>query len=246
MSGRRSVRAVLAIGHAEITQLRRNPVVLIAGALVPLLMTAGTVLTVRDAEGEMPRRLALGLLITLVLGLSVYMSCTLTLTARREQLLLKRLRTSEARDGEILIGVLSPIVASGAVMLGIAVAAVVVVGGADLSSPVPLLLSIGLLLVLCVAMAAATTGVVRGTEQADAATLPFFTLLVGSAIWAVFEPDDPVPMALPGGAVMLAVRSAALPSGAWGVAWPGLLSLAIWTLLATMAAVRWFQWEARQ
>lgn len=238
--------AVLALARAEIALLRRNTTVLITSTAVPLAMTVGGVVLGRDLAGGGGWGGLLALLLSLVLGMGVYMTATLALTARREDLYLKRLRTSEAGDAAIVTGLVTPLVLSGLLQCVVAVAAVVVVGDADLRRPLLLVAAVLLALVLAVLAGAATTGMVRGTEQADAATLPFFAFFVLSCVWALYERGEPGPhQLLPGGALLDAVR-AGVGSADVGSGLIGLAVLLGWCGVCVVLLRRVFRWEPRR
>ncbi len=110
-----------------------------------------------------------------VLVQAVYMNMVAAYVARREELVLKRLRTGEVTDGEILTGTALP---AGA--LALAQSAVIVVAGTaffGLDAPDhPELLVAGLLLgvVLLTALAAITSVITRTVQTAQLTTLPLF------------------------------------------------------------------------
>jgi ABC-2 type transport system permease protein len=245
-------RSAAAIARAEFTLLRRNATILVISIAVPIAMTIGTVLVARDAVDASGWAVPLTLLIALVLGMGVYMPATLSITARREDLYLKRLRTSEAGDAAIVGGVLAPLVVAGVAQSIIAVAAVVVFGGATIPA-LPLAGAAVLATVALALLAAiATTGLVRGTEQADAATMPFFAFFVLSAVWAAYESsgDGFVHLLLPGGA-LLAVMDGAMSSelaqpAMLGPALLGLAVLLAWCAISAFVVRRTFRWEPRR
>lgn len=240
-------RSVLALTRAEVLLLRRNTTVLVTSTVVPLAMTVGGVVLSRDVAAGIGSANLLALLLNLVLGMGVYMTTTLTLTARREDLYLKRLRTGEAGDAAIVLGVLAPVILGGLLQVTVAVVAVVAVGGAEVRGVVTLLAGVLLALLLAVLAGAATTGVVRSTDQADAATLPFFALVVLSCVWAVYERGDVGPhLALPGGALLAAVRAALDPTASVGVGALGLAVLLAWCVLCAVLVRRTFRWEPRR
>lgn len=247
MTGPHPLRAAAAIARAEFVLLRRNTTVLLASTGLPIAMTVGSVFFVPGEVGTDGWGLLLGILLSLVLGSAVYMTATLTLTARREDLYLKRLRTSEAGDATIVAGLLSPTVAIGLLQCAVAVVVITVAGGARPPALPVLLVGVLIATLLVVLTAVATTGVIRGTEQADAATLPFFTFLVLGAVWAAFEGTrSVVPLFLPGGAIVAVLRAAVDPAGGVAAALPGLGVLCAWCLLAGLLARRMFRWEPRR
>lgn len=241
-----NLRVMGALAKAEWILLRRNGTVLLASAAVPLAMTIGTAVLTVDNTNE-SAAVALALLLLLVLGMGVYMTATLTLTARREDLYLKRIRTSEAGDATILSGVLGPTVLGGITQVAMAFLVLQTWGNLTLIAPLPVLAGTFLTLVLVLLAAVATTGVVNSTDQADAATLPFFTFVVLTGLWSAFDPRGIVQRFLPGGALMeTAHASVGDPATAWSTALPALGILLAWCLLFAVLARHAFRWEPRR
>ncbi|MET7644881.1 ABC transporter permease [Streptomyces sp. NPDC005426] len=245
-----------ALGRAELTLLARNRTAVVVALLVPSAMImamkstfeqvdlGGTGLTVAGA--------ALTGGIGTVLIQAVYMNMVAAYVARREDLVLKRLRTGEISDGEILTGTALPSAA-----LALTQSALIIVTGAvffDLTAPRrPDLLLAGLLLavVLLTVLAAATSIVTRTVQTAQLTTFPLFLVsMMGSGLFVPLEVfPDPLASAcayLPVTGVMTLVRAGWLgvPEGAdlLGAALTGL----VWTALAVFAVQRWFRWDPRR
>ncbi|MFD7611312.1 ABC transporter permease [Streptomyces sp. NPDC059828] len=245
-----------ALARAELTLLVRNRTALFVALLMPLAMVGvlRSALTPEALEGT-GIRLGDALLsggIGMVLILVVYLNVTSALVARREELVLKRLRTGEVSDTEILGGTALP-----AAVLAIAQSAVLVVAGAvvlDTDPPQrPELLVAGLLLgtVLMTALAAVTSSVTRTVESAQLTTTPLFLVSAfGSGLFVPLDtlPDRLLPLCevLPMTGVVRLVE-AGLHGGADA---PELaraaLSVLVWTLLSVFAVRRWFRWEPRR
>lgn len=245
-----------ALGRAELTLLLRNKTAVFVALFMPAVMVTamkstfeqidlgGTGLTVAGA--------ALTGGIGTVLLQAVYMNMVAAYVARREELVLKRLRTGEVTDGEILTGTALP-----AAALALAQATVIVVAGTaffGLGAPErPELLLLGLVMgvVLLTALAAATSVITRTVQTAQLTTLPlFFASLTGSGLFVPLAilPDRLASVCelLPLTGVMTLVRAGWL-GGAEGT---DLLSAAltglVWTLLAVFAVKRWFRWDPRR
>ncbi|MGW4896273.1 ABC transporter permease [Kitasatospora sp. NPDC004240] len=261
-----TVRRLLALGRAEATLLLRNRTALFTALLLPLLLIGGlrSVLA-QQAESnpglDIDSNLVNGT-IGMVLAFVVYYNLTAAYVARRGELVLKRLRTGEARDLEILAGTAVP-----SVGLGLLMCAVVGIGGAvalDLSAPVnPLLMAAGLLLaiVLFIALAALSSAFTKTVESAGITTMP--VLMVSQFGSGLFFPLEIMPdrMAevcrlLPTTPAFQLIRlgwfgtdgSAAATgfAGTWSTALPYLLTGAVWLAVAVWATTRWFRWEPRR
>ncbi|MFJ3235070.1 ABC transporter permease [Streptomyces sp. NPDC086787] len=245
-----------ALARAELTLLGRNRGAVVTALLVPLSLP----FSVRPALDQLDLRaegLTVGAaMLTAAIGFAflftVYTSLVSAFVTRREELVLKRLRTGELGDLEILVGTGLP-----AVCVGLAQALVLSVGCAvllDTGTPkAPYLTVLGLLtgLVLCAALAALTSAVTRTTESAQITALPLVLLsMIGSgiAIPAQVLPDRIARICelLP---LSPAVRLVA-------AGWTGRLSgyetlgtvagALAWTALAVFAVRRWFRWEPRR
>ncbi|WNI23479.1 ABC transporter permease [Streptomyces sp. ITFR-16] len=244
-----------ALGRAELTLLARNRTAVFVALIMPAAMVmamkstfakidlAGTGLTVAGA--------ALTGAIGTVLIQAVYMNMSAAYVARREELVLKRLRTGEVTDGEILAGTALPSAA-----LALAQTAVIVVAGTaffGLGAPErPELLLAGLVLgvVLLTALAATTSVVTRTVQTAQLTTLPLFLVsLMGSGLFVPLEIfPDPLARAcefLPLTGAMALIRAGWLgTTGTTGLLAPALTGL-VWTALAVFAVQRWFRWDPR-
>jgi ABC-2 type transport system permease protein len=244
-----------ALGRAELTLLLRAKSALFMGVATPVLLTAGLWSAVKEMDltgtGLTPGTLLLPGAMGFVLLFAVYGNLVGVYVARREELVLKRLRTGEATDPEILAGSALP-----AAVVTLIQCVVLVVGGAmllGLSIPArPDLLLAGLLLgtVMAAALAAASSAMTRSSETAQITPLPIMMVsMMGSGLFIPldsmpdqiasvcrFLPLTPVMELLRGGWVGGLGTEATLQS----------LGLALlWTGLALLAIRRWFRWEPR-
>ncbi|RSS82434.1 ABC transporter permease [Streptomyces sp. WAC06614] len=247
---------LLALGRSELTLLVRNRATLTVALLMPLVMVfvlqnslAGYALEGGAAAiGEATLTGGIGMVLVLV----VYMNLVTAYVARREELVLKRLRTGEANDLEILAGSALP----AAVLAFVQIAVLVGAGAAvlDVRAPRnPLLLAAAVLAgtVLLAALGAATSAVTRTVESAGLTTMPLFLVsVVGSG---VFVPVDTMPGTLasvcellPLSGVMTLVRAGWLgTSGEQDLLGAALTTLA-WAVISVFAVQRWFRWEPRR
>ncbi|MEW1689926.1 ABC transporter permease [Streptomyces sp. NPDC091265] len=245
-----------ALGRAELTLLARNRTAVFVALLMPAAMVTAMKSTFEQVDlggtGLTVAGAALTGGIGTVLIQAVYMNLVAAYVARREELVLKRLRTGEVTDGEILTGTALPSAA-----LALAQTLVIVAAGTaffGLGAPEhPELLLAGLLLgvVLLTALAAATAVLTRTVQTAQLTTLPlFFTSMMGSGLFIPLEilPDRLATMCelLPLTGVMTLVRAGWLG----GVDGSDLLVAAVtglvWTALGVFAVQRWFRWDPRR
>ncbi|MEU5849775.1 ABC transporter permease [Saccharopolyspora shandongensis] len=235
--------AVLALSSAEWKLLMRNKTVALSATLMPLLLG---LLLGTSVPGSADLRVWSATLTTQLLavqGLTVYFTVTTALTSRREDLYLKRLRSSEQSAATILTGLLSPAVLLGfgqmIVLFGISVGL-----GAPLpASPVALVLAMIPGVALAVAAGAATSGRTSTAEQAQITTMPWLIVLLGSALWASMS-GSPAAVLLPGGAIGDLVHRAMSGVDLLG-GLPALGVLVAWIALLGLLARTWFRWEPR-
>lgn len=249
-------RRLRALGRAELTLLLRNKAALFVALATPLLLTVLMRQTIRgmnlSGTGLSVGTVLLPGSIGYVLLFAVYANLLGVYVARREELVLKRLRTGEAADAEILAGAATP-----AVVIALAQCVLLLAGGAvllDLPAPArPELVAAGLLLgvLMMVAMAAASAAFTRTTDASQITSFPLMAVsFVGSGVVVPPEvmPDRLAEVCswLPVSPVMELVR------GGWVGQLSGMESLralgvaVVWTVIAVCAVRRWFRWEPRR
>ncbi|MFH9009226.1 ABC transporter permease [Streptomyces afghaniensis] len=247
---------MIALARAELTLLGRTRGALVAALFVPLVMP----LSVRSAAEEMDLAgaglntgtMVLPAAVGFSLLFAVYSVLVGTFVVRREELVLKRLRTGELRDVEILAGSALPAALTGLVQCLLLVAGCTVL--LDLSAPsAPHLAVAGLLLglVMCAALAAATAAVTRTGESAQATPMPL--LLVSMMGSGMFFPLELMPDRLASVCELLPLTPVVtLVRGGWTgdlSAYEALGALAtavVWIVIAVFAVRRWFRWEPRR
>ncbi|XVS66856.1 ABC transporter permease [Actinosynnema sp. CA-299493] len=232
---------IAALGLAELRLLLRNRTAAALAVLMP--MAAGLYFAlVMDGE-QTGWTMVVTLQLLFSFGFTVYVTVTTALTARRQDLYLKRLRTGAASDVVVLTGILLPVVllglAQAVVLLGISVAA-----GAPVPARPELLVPamIGGVALGCAA-GVATSGVTGTAELAQITTAPFFfALVIGGLFGSNGVVELPV-FLVPG--TGLGSLVAAAWGGPTGQVGPAALSVVLWTVAATALAVRFFRWDPR-
>ncbi|WP_438948392.1 ABC transporter permease [Streptomyces mirabilis] len=245
-----------ALARAELTLLGRSKATLAAAVFMPLLLPFSLRSTVdqMDLKGT---GLSVGSVIVpssvgFSLLFAVYSPLVSVYAARREELVLKRLRTGELRDAEILAGAALPSVAIGLVqclVLTVACAALLDVG----APRAPHLAVLGLLLGLAMwpPLAAITANFSKSVEGAQVATMPLMLVsLFGSG---TFFPLQLMPAQLASACELLPLTPViTLIRGGWTGDLSahdtlGALGTAVaWTVFAVFAVRRWFRWEPRR
>ncbi|WP_303656876.1 ABC transporter permease [Streptantibioticus ferralitis] len=245
-----------ALGRAEATLLWRNRSAAFTALCMPLFM----VWALRPAIAHMHLgkvgmtasavSITGGIGITLVFV--VYSGLVPAYVTRREELVLKRLRTGEPTDLEILAGTALPAVTVALAQCVVMIAA----GSALLHVPAPrrpelFLLGLVLGIPLMVALAAASSALARTTEVAQLTAMPLsFISLFGSGL---FTPLEVLPHTLadvcrllPLTPVVDLVRTGWLGGADAARVVRDLVTAFAWTGLAVFAVRRWFRWEPRR
>lgn len=253
------MRRVLCLARAELLLLRRNKVAMLSVVGVPVL--GALVLAGAGQEGEAAAR-AISTLVGFLLLFVVYYNLLIAYVARREELVLKRLRSGECTDAEILAGTALPAVGTALVQIALLVA----VGSALLELPAPvnpvlLLAAVTVGALVFTGLALLTAPWTRSSEAAQVTSLPVLSLCVlgaGLAVPLELLPDavGHVAAFLPLTPIVEIVQLAWLGSADHG-ARPDLLgtttaaaapmAVAVaWVALGVVGAKRWFRWEPRQ
>ncbi|MFI1970115.1 hypothetical protein BLA24_18840 [Streptomyces cinnamoneus] len=246
----------LTLGRAEFTLLGRNKTALYITLFLPALMVyamrSGTKNVDLDGSGLSLKDVTMTGAFGYVLIFAVYYNLMSVYTARREQLVLKRLRTGEAGDVEILAGTALP-----SAVIALAQCLLLVTGGVawlDMRVPArPELLVAGLLLgvVMLTALAAASTALARTAETAQFAAMPLAMVsMLGSGL---FVPLDILPdmlatacELLPLTPVVELMRDGWLGGASVGGTLGHLGAALVWSALGVFAVRRWFRWEPRR
>ncbi|WP_414168645.1 ABC transporter permease [Streptoverticillium reticulum] len=245
----------LALGRAEMKLLGRNRVALYTALVMPVLMIYALRSATKNVDlsragmslAEVTMTGAFGYVLIFV----VHTSLITVYTARRQELVLKRLRTGEANDAEILAGTALP---SAAIAL-VQCVLLVVVGSLwlHMRAPVrPELLVAGMLLgiVLLAALAAVSTRFTKNSESAQLTAMPF--VMVSMFFSGMFWPLEAMPSGLatfcevlPMTPVLQLVRTGWLGGADTASALGHLGAALAWTVVAVFAVRRWFRWEPR-
>lgn len=171
-----------------------------------------------------------------------------TLASRRQNLLLKRLRSIAAGDGEILAGSLLPVTAITVLQVTVVLVALTVFAGGEAD---PLLLSVAVLstVVMMLGLGLATAGVSDSPDHAQVTTSPLLVGTLAVSGWVGFTGTEELTLLkrlLPGGSASELIVNAwngGLPLGdsLWLLA-PTL----VWVVVALLTATRLLRWEPRR
>jgi ABC-2 type transport system permease protein len=251
-----SADRLAALARAELTLLGRAKGTLFAAVIVPLVLPFSTRAGIKDVDlkehGLSVGTVVLPAAIGFSLLFAVYTSLLTVFVARREELVLKRLRTGELRDVEILAGAALP-----AVAVSLAQCLLLAVGCTVLlhipAPPAPQLAVLGLLLgiAVCVTLAAVTASFSRTTESAQVTGLPVLLLsLLASGLVVPLEvlPDGLASVCgyLPLSSVITLVRGGWTDALSAAETARAVVTALAWTVAGVFAVRRWFRWEPRR
>ena len=233
---------VLTLARAEARILIRNRLVAATGVLMPLLI--GLFIASTNADGAWGDIVAMQLVLMLLF--CVYATATTSLAARKRQLVLKRLRSGELSDVQILAGLLAPLLVLAAVQAVSLIACAVAFGAPLPDSPLPVVLSLVFGSAMSAALALATVAFTASAELAQITVMPLFLAVIASAIWVLSVEADAVTTLMhltPGGALADLARQGWERGGALA---PAVAGLCVWTGIGYEVAKRWFRWEPRR
>ena len=252
-----SRRRTIGLARTNATVLMRNRLNLSYALLLPLLPLGLLFLGERGDVSVGASNVSTVLLMALLFP--VYYNVLSMVVTRRDELVLKRLRTGEARDAEILLSMAIP---GTIITVVVALLTVPLSMAAGLPLPVnPLLVLVGVLLACATfaALAVWTAAWTRNAEAAQMTSLPVILLATIGLMRGGFPESSHVWFGLsPGAALSDVVRAGwfGLPTelasdkaigfgGTWVEVTPALGVLVAWVVIAVVLARRSMRWEPR-
>ncbi|WP_106505944.1 ABC transporter permease [Brachybacterium timonense] len=252
---------LLGLARAELTLLLRNRMQLIVAITMPVAIPFLLLPLVNRGVPAETLAGAMGLMIVMALLFVVYYNLLSAYVARRQDLVLKRLRTGEASDATVLASTAVP-------ALTIAVTMILLMGAFStpmLGLPLPthplmIVLGVALGAVVLVPLALVTATMTRTVEAAQVTSLPLMAvLLIGSG---AVVPLDLMPewfgrlvRLIPSSAIVELTRTGWLGVDAdgaarttaqvWGSAIAPTAVLLGWLALGLVLVARTFRWEPR-
>ncbi|MFF5173338.1 ABC transporter permease [Micromonospora sp. NPDC000089] len=239
---------MLSIASSELIQIFRNRLVLVTSLIVPIAVCMFFVRQHKTfaAVGSLGYIAAIVMFTVAAFGL--YATAVTTLASRRQNLFLKRLRSTAESDTGILVGLLLPAVGLAVVQVTAILIALAMVAAAP-ADVVLLVVATIAALAMMVGLALATAGLTNSPEHAQVTTLPVTLGVIAVASWVGISGTANLAWLkrlLPGGAATELIMNA------WngGVAvTDSLLLLAPtlgWVVIAVALATRLFRWEPRR
>jgi ABC-2 type transport system permease protein len=255
-------RRVLALAAAETRLLLRNRTAVLNSVLLPLAMVAAVgALTASNGgtvDGPGVVATAIGVTLTFV----TFYNLVTTFVARREELVLQRMRTGELTDAEVLLGTAVPTLLVTAVQVALVAVGVGVLG--EWPAPVDVVLPLVALLgggAVMVVLAAVSTSFTRTVEAAQFTTMPL--VLTAMMLSGLLVPLSDFPEQLAQVARLLPLTpvvelsrlglvgetwdgQAVDTAGAWAASPLALVVLAGWLGGGALLARRVFRWAPRR
>lgn len=239
---------MLTIAHSELIQIFRDRATLATSLAMPVAASAFFIYYRDGFERIGSLGYIAAVLIFTIAAFSLYATVVTTLAARRQNLFLKRLRSTAATDPAILSGVVLPVGVIALIQVGVILVAFSAVSGGPANIPL-LIVAIAATFVMMLALGMATAGLTSSSERAQVTTLPISLLTIAVANWVGITGTESfalVKRLLPGGA------ATELVIDAWNGGIPvseSLLLLAptlAWVGIAVFLASRLFRWEPRR
>ncbi|MBM2619598.1 ABC transporter permease [Actinoplanes sp. LDG1-06] len=239
---------MFAIARTELTQIFRNRLVLVTSFIMPVAVSAFFIYR-HDAFASFASLGYIAAIVMFTVGaFGLYTTTVTTLASRRQNLFLKRLRSTAESDAGILSGLILPATVIAAVQVAGILTVFGVVAGAPSNVPL-LVVAVIAVIAMMIGLALATAGVTNSPEHAQVTTLPVSLGVIAVASWVGITGTEELTMLkrlLPGGA------ATELVTNAWngGVALSDSLILLAptfaWVVVAVSFAHRMFRWEPRR
>jgi ABC-2 type transport system permease protein len=238
---------MLSIARHELIQIFRNRLVLVTSMIMPAAVSAFFVYRheVFAVLGSLGYIAAVVLFTISAVGL--YASTVTTLASRRQNLFIKRLRSTTAGDAAILAGLMLPATIIAVVQIAVILTVLAVVAGTPSNVPL-LLLAVLATVAMMVGLALATAGLTNSPEHAQVTTLPVILGVIGIASWVGISGTEELTLVkrlLPGGAATELVTQAWNGGTAVSESLILLAPTLSWVVVAVALASRMFRWEPR-
>ncbi len=239
---------MLSIAFSELIQIFRNRSVLITSFVMPIAICAFFVY-----QHELFAQIgSLGYIAAIVLftvcAFGLYTSSVTTLASRRQNLFLKRLRSTAAGDASILTGLVLPVTVIALIQVAVIMAVLGTVTGMPANVGL-LVLAVLATVAMMIGLGLATAGLTNSPEHAQVTTLPVSLGVIAVASWVGIAGTDDLTLLkrlLPGGSATELVMNAWNGGVAVGDSLLLLAPTLAWVVVAVVLATRLFRWEPRR
>ncbi|WP_279065165.1 ABC transporter permease [Dermabacter hominis] len=252
----------IALARAELTQFLRNPTLLFMALLFPLGLTVAMFVLSSTGGGKaFAASLALETSVLMTMLLVVYYSVLSMSTTRRDEKVLKRLRTGEAKDSDILVAIAAPSSLLAVVLMVLAPILLIVLGAPAPVNVVPLFVAVLGGIAVSAALGFLTSAFTTNAEAAQITSLPVMILAIASqSTFRALMPEqvtriiDRTPFALMGDLAHLAWSGTTVTGGfepldtgaALAAATSPMLILALWVVVLVALVPMYMKWESNR
>ncbi|GAA4210729.1 ABC transporter permease [Streptosporangium oxazolinicum] len=239
---------MLSIALSELVQIFRNRLVLVTSLIMPAAVSA---VFIYQHEGFAALG-SLGYIAAIIMftvgAFGLYATAVTTLASRRQNLFLKRLRSTAAGDTDILAGLLLPVTVISLVQVTVIMTVLAAVAG-EPDNVLLLAAAVVSMVVMMLGLGLATAGVTNSPEHAQVTTLPVSLGAIAVASWVGITGTEELTLLkrlLPGGSATELVLNA------WNGGVPVGESLILlvptlgWVVVSLVLASRIFRWEPRR
>ena len=235
----------IALARAELTQFLRNPTLLFTALLFPLGLTVIMFVSTPASSGKaFAASLALEMSVLMTMLLVVYYSVLSMSTTRRDEKVLKRLRTGEAKDSDILVAIAAPSSLLAVVLMVLALILLIVLGAPAPVNVVPLIVAVLGGIAVSAALGFLTSAFTTASHSTFRALMPE----------QVTRISDRTPFALMGDLAHLAWSGTTVTGGfepldtgaALAAATAPMLMLALWAVALLVLVPRVMKWESNR
>ncbi|MEU8201860.1 ABC transporter permease [Streptosporangium sp. NPDC049046] len=239
---------MLSIARSELIQIFRNRLVLVTSLVMPMVVSGFFIYQHEGFAAIGSLGYIAAIMMFTVGAFGLYTTVVTTLASRRQNLFLKRLRSTAASDSEIISGLILPVTVIALVQVAVIMTALAAVTGRP-DNVLLLAAAVLSMMIMMLGLGLATAGVTNSPEHAQVTTLPVSLGAIAVASWVGITGTEELAMLkrlLPGGsATELAVN-------AWNGGVPFTDSLLLlgptlgWVVVAVALASRIFRWEPRR
>lgn len=239
---------MLTIAQSELIQIFRDRTALLNSLIMPAAASAYLIYNRELFAGDRGLGLVAVLLVFTIASFSLYGTVVTTLAARRQNLFLKRLRSTAATDPAILSGLVLPVTTISLVQLALMLVAFSVVSDAPANIPL-LVMAIATTFVMMLSLGMATAGLTQSSERAQITTLPISLGVIAIAVWVGVSGTESLTLVkrlLPGGSATELIVQAWDGGSPIGDSLQLLAPTIAWVGVAVVLATRLFRWEPRR
>ncbi|WP_288873522.1 ABC transporter permease [uncultured Corynebacterium sp.] len=245
------IRRLRALGQAEWLQFTRNRLLVVMALLFPVLLPV--VMWMAGDRSVSSIAIASDIFVLFALGFGVFYPALSMAVTRRDEGVLKRLRTGEARDWEVLSAILLPLAVA---MLLLTVAIVVGLSAGSNTWPVnPVLMLAAVLLGIATShgFALLTSQFTPNAENAQITSMPVLMLLIFSQAGLRDIMPDRVAQVFDRNPFALTIdlfRTGWIDEGTFGStftdSWPSLLTLTAWAVALVWGGYQYMRWDTHR